>query len=198
MENKGTADFFLERRILPIGKITLESIAQMTVAVAKLNMQSAEGITLLIDSPGGSLESSMHFYDFVKCCRTPFTAVVMEACHSAAINILVACGKRLSLPHAKFLLHATRVTQEFSEDEYSAEVIKNTAHRLKTVHGWSVALQAKETRLKEEKIQELMHQGHRHKKLLTPEEMKKLGYIHEIVPSFPIFRESPEAHGSST
>ncbi|KKK96567.1 hypothetical protein LCGC14_2661490, partial [marine sediment metagenome] len=61
-------------------------------------------IYLLINSPGGSIETGLVLYDLIRMSKAPVITVGM-GCASMATLILAAGSERLIFPHSKLALH---------------------------------------------------------------------------------------------
>ncbi|QTE29450.1 ClpP family protease [Pengzhenrongella sicca] len=107
-----TADIFsrlLSERIIFLGTEIDDDVANVTIAQL-LHLQSAnpdDGISLYINSPGGSLTALMAIYDTMQFVRPEISTFCMGQAASAAAVLLAAGapGKRFALEHARVLLH---------------------------------------------------------------------------------------------
>src|SRR5437868_3653060 len=65
------------------------------------------GITVVINSPGGSADGGFGIYDVMKFVSCPVTVLCAGLCASAAVLIFLggAKGRRYMLPNSRFLLH---------------------------------------------------------------------------------------------
>lgn len=63
-------------------------------------------IQLYIDSPGGSVYSTLGLYDLIRHCQTPVHSTVLGLAASGAAVILVAGHKRFALPNSSILIHS--------------------------------------------------------------------------------------------
>lgn len=101
-----TANF--DKRILHIrGEITQDSAFDFAVALQHLNSVSeTEPITVLINSPGGSIDAGLLMYDAIQTSPAPVRLVVLGAAYSMAA-VLSASGLhgRYILPNSKLMLH---------------------------------------------------------------------------------------------
>jgi len=71
-----------------------------------LDSISHEPITLVVDSPGGSVSAGLNLYDMMKLVKSPVITVGRN-CYSMAAIILAAGtkGRRYVFPHASVMLH---------------------------------------------------------------------------------------------
>ena len=64
-------------------------------------------ITLIVDSPGGSVDMGMIVYDAIKLSAAPVRTIGVS-CASMATLLLAAGAERLAFPHSRFMLHLPR------------------------------------------------------------------------------------------
>ena len=97
-----------DRRILTIrGDITQDSAFEFALALQHLNSVSeTEPVTVLINSPGGSIDAGLLMYDAIQSSPAPVRLVVLGAAYSMAA-VLFAGGLhgRYILPNSKLMLH---------------------------------------------------------------------------------------------
>jgi ATP-dependent Clp protease, protease subunit len=107
--NMGIGDLLLENRIIFLDGVINDSVANVIV-MKLLYLQSesrSQDIHLYVNSPGGSVTSTMAIYDtmqFIECDVATY-CVGLAASGGA---ILVAGGskeKRFALPHSKLMIH---------------------------------------------------------------------------------------------
>lgn len=74
-----------------------------------LSLQSLDrkkgGITIFINSQGGSVYSGLGLYDLISSCVNKVTGVAIGCCMSAAVTVLMACDVRLAAPECRFMVH---------------------------------------------------------------------------------------------
>ena len=68
---------------------------------------SKREVTVILNSPGGSVTSGMAMFDTIRAIASPVTTICIgQAASMGAILMLAAAkGKRLSLPNSRFLIH---------------------------------------------------------------------------------------------
>lgn len=88
----------------PIDKDTAYKINRMLVL---LDEENQNPIKLFINSPGGEVNSGFFIFDCIKFIRSPVYIIGAGLVASAAALIYLAVDKeyRISLPHARFMLH---------------------------------------------------------------------------------------------
>ena len=97
-----------DKRIVNIhGEINQASAFEFALSLKHLNSVSeTEPITVLINSPGGSIDAGLLMYDAIQTSPAPVRLVVLGAAYSMAA-VVFASGKagRYILPNSKLMLH---------------------------------------------------------------------------------------------
>jgi len=135
----------LEDRIIflagPISDAMANSvIAQMLYLASK---DPKQDIKLYINSPGGSLYSTLAIYDTMQYVECPVSTVCVGGAASGAAVLLAAGtkGKRFALPNAEILLHQVAVTGGVAGPATEVEIatkqiikLKNKVNKILTKH----------------------------------------------------------------
>ena len=85
------------------GHITPET-AESFIKNIYLLSQTRDEITIIINTPGGDVESGLAIYDAIKNCNCYVTGIIHKAESMGAV-ITQACDKRLMMPNASFMYH---------------------------------------------------------------------------------------------
>jgi ATP-dependent Clp protease protease subunit len=95
------------RTILLFGEIDMETAQQITGQLLVLSAESDEPIKLIINSPGGHVESGDTIYDMIRFVKPAVKVIGTGWVASAGALIYAATEKenRFSLPNTRFLLH---------------------------------------------------------------------------------------------
>lgn len=95
------------RTVLLFGEIDMEKAQRITGQLLVLAAESDEPIKLIINSPGGHVESGDTIYDMIRFIRAPVKVIGTGWVASAGALIYAAAEKenRYSLPNTRFLLH---------------------------------------------------------------------------------------------
>ena len=115
--NYGTGDILLDNRIIFFGcsgsnvyepvitDVTANMVIQQMLYLQNENKQTE--ISFYINSPGGSVSSTLAIYDTMQFLECPLATFCMGVAASGAAFLLAAGtkGKRYSLPHAKVMIH---------------------------------------------------------------------------------------------
>ncbi len=98
---------FKSRFVLVFGEIDDKMAARTVRRLLALAQDSDAGITMLISSPGGHVESGDAIHDVMRFVRAPVTTVGTGWVASAGAHIFLAPPKerRLCLPNTRFMIH---------------------------------------------------------------------------------------------
>jgi ATP-dependent Clp protease, protease subunit len=112
-EKKSSVENLLEEKLLEKREIYLwgvvddESAEKIVKRILYLNIINSEPITLLINSPGGSISSGLAIYDAMQASKAPVSTVCMGQAASMGAVLLTSGikGKRLIWPNARVMIH---------------------------------------------------------------------------------------------
>ncbi len=95
------------RTILLFGEINMDLARAICGQLLVLSAESEEPIKLIINSPGGHVESGDTIFDMIRFVQAPVKVIGTGWVASAAALIYAAADKenRYSLPNTRFLLH---------------------------------------------------------------------------------------------
>ena len=95
------------RTILLFGEINMETAQRITGQLLVLDADSDDPIKLIINSPGGHVESGDTIYDMIQFVNSPVKVIGTGWVASAGALIYAAAEKenRYSLPNTRYLLH---------------------------------------------------------------------------------------------
>jgi ATP-dependent Clp protease protease subunit len=173
---RGLEDRLLRSRTLTLFEpITPRSSKRLVTGLLVLEAEGPkEPITVLVNSPGGSVDDGFAIYDAMRFVRSPVRVLCVGLAASAANIVLLGApkGSRFSLPNTRILLHqpSTGASGAASDIAITAREILKTRTRLN-------ALLAEETGQKLEKIEEDTNRDF----WLSAEEARKYGLIDRVV-----------------
>ncbi len=100
-------NLFKSRTILVFGQIDEKVARSVTAQLFALANDSDEPIKMVINSPGGHVESADTIFDVIRFVKPPVRMIGTGWVASAGALIYVAAKKenRFSLPHTRFMLH---------------------------------------------------------------------------------------------
>ena len=98
---------FASRTVLVFGEINMSLAESVTAQLLALAAQSRDAIRIVINSPGGHVESGDTIHDVVRFLDAEVRVVATGWCASAGALIFAAARRenRLALPNTRFLLH---------------------------------------------------------------------------------------------
>ena len=127
-------DLLLENRIIFLEGVINDAVANLTV-MKFLFLQyenRTQGISFYINSPGGSVTSTLAIYDTMQFIDCPVATYCIGMAASGAAVLLAggAKGRRFCLPHSKVMIHQPygQVGGQVSDIEIQAEEILKSRH----------------------------------------------------------------------
>lgn len=165
-----------ERKIFIEGEINAGIACEFVKEVLLLNGEDVQRpIDVLINSPGGEINSGLLMYDVIQASRAPIRMFCMGKAYSMAA-ILFACGNhgRYILPHGELMLHEPLLGNCVGGNSSSMRSISNSL--LETKKKMNRIL-ARHTGRSEEEIERATGFDH----YFSPEESVMFGLCDEIV-----------------
>ncbi len=142
-----TLDDEIERRLLMARRLffsTAVDSESATDAIRKLWFMELEApgkpIQLVINSPGGSVDSGFAIWDTVKMLSSPVTTLVtgVAASMGSILSLCAAPGKRLATPNARIMIHQPSIhgdlTGQATDLEIHAREILRTRDKLVNIY----------------------------------------------------------------
>ncbi len=164
------------RTILLFGEIDMEVAQRITGQLLVLASDSDEPIKLIINSPGGHVESGDTIYDMIRFVQAPVKVIGTGWVASAGALIYAAAEKenRYSLPNTRFLLHQPMggARGQATDIAIEAEEILKMRRRLNEVF-------ARQTGQSVEKVEEDTDRNF----WMSASEAKEYGLVSEIIES---------------
>ncbi len=128
---------FKSRQIQLFGKVDDKLAERVIAQLLALEADDATTpITMLINSPGGSVTAGFAIYDVMRFVQPPIRVVCTGLCASIATVILIAADRkdRLALPNTRLLIHQPLVPMTVygpaSDLEITANELLKTRDRL--------------------------------------------------------------------
>jgi ATP-dependent Clp protease protease subunit len=170
------SDLLLENRIIFLEGVINDALANLVV-MKFLFLQyenRTQGISFYINSPGGSVSSTLAIYDTLQFIECPVATYCIGMAASGAAVLLAggAKGRRYSLPHSKIMIHQPygQVSGQISDIEIQAEEImrnKQVINEILARHtGQPIERVAKDTE---------------RDRYLTAQQAKEYGIVDEVV-----------------
>ena len=169
-------DLLLENRIIFLEGVINDGVANMAV-MKFLFLQyenRTQGISFYINSPGGSVSSTLAIYDTMQFIDCPVATYCIGMAASGAAVLLAggAKGRRFCLPHSKVMIHQPygQVGGQVSDIEIQAEEIVRSKHVINEIL-------AKHTGQPIERIAKDTERD----RYLTANQAKEYGLVDEVV-----------------
>lgn len=98
---------YKSRTVLIFGEIDMRLAERTTAQLTALAAESDKPIRIIINSPGGHVESGDTIHDMIRFCGAPVKVIGTGWVASAGAHIFLGAAKenRLCLPNTRFLLH---------------------------------------------------------------------------------------------
>ena len=98
---------FASRTVLVFGEVDSALARSVTAQLVALSTLGQEPIRVIVNSPGGHVESGDTIHDAIRCISAPVTMIGTGWVASAGALIFSAAPKerRFALPNTRFLLH---------------------------------------------------------------------------------------------
>ncbi len=180
-------DLLLENRIIFIqGEINDGNANELVMKMLYLQSENRrKDINFYINSPGGSVSSTLAIYDTMQILSCPVTTFCVGLAASGGAVLLAggSAGKRFILPHAKVMIHQPygQVGGQVSDIEIQADEILKTRDVLNRVL-------SEHTGQKIKKIAEDTDRDF----YMSAEDAKKYGIVDEIITKSPVDAEEDE------
>ena len=165
-----------QRKVFIEGEITEETACEFVKKIMILNGEdSSAPIDILINSPGGEINSGMLMYDVIQASKAPIRMFCLGKAYSMAA-VLFACGNhgRYMLPHGELMIHepllGSHVCGNSSSIKSISDILLNTKRKLNQIL-------AKHTGKSEEEVEKATGFDH----YFSPEESVSFGLADEIV-----------------
>ena len=165
-----------QRKVFVEGEINAETACEFVKKIMLLNAEdSNKPIDVLINSPGGCINSGMLMYDVIQASKAPIRTYCIGRAYSMGA-ILLACGNhgRFVLPHGEVMIHepllGNRVGGNSSSIKSISESLLDTKRKMNQIL-------AKHTGQSEQAVEEATSFDH----YFDPEESLKFGLVDEIV-----------------
>lgn len=165
-----------DRKVFIEGEINHEKACEFVKEIMLLCREdSSKSIDVLINSPGGEINSGLLMYDCIQSCKVPIRMYCMGTAYSMAA-VLFACGNhgRYILPHGELMLHEPLLGSRVGGN---ASSIRSISDSLMETRRKMNQLLAKHTRKTEKEIEEATGYDH----YFNAEESVAFGLADEVV-----------------
>lgn len=165
-----------ERKVFIEGEINADKACEFVKQIILLNAEDPQQpIDVLINSPGGEINSGMLMYDVIQASKTPIRMYCIGKAYSMGA-VLFACGNhgRYMLPHGELMIHEPLLGSRVGGNSSSIKSISDSL--LETKRKMNRIL-AKHTGKSEEEVEEATGFDH----YFSPEESIAFGLCDQIV-----------------
>jgi ATP-dependent Clp protease protease subunit len=125
---------FNSRTVLVFGEIDMRLAERVTAQLMALSAENKKDIRMIINSPGGHVESGDTIHDMIRFCGSKVKMIGTGWVASAGATIFLGAQKenRLCLPNTRFLLHQPLggVRGQASDIQIEAEEIVKMRERV--------------------------------------------------------------------
>lgn len=164
------------RKIFIEGEIDAAAACEFVRKVMLLNSEDPQKpIDVLINSPGGEINSGMLMYDVIQASKAPIRMFCIGRAYSMGA-VLFACGNhgRYILPHGELMIHEPLLGNRVSGNSSSIKSISDSLLESKKKMN---QILAKHTGKTEEEVEKATGFDH----YFSPEESVEFGLCDEIV-----------------
>ena len=165
-----------QKKVFIEGEISSESACEFIKKILILNEEDTDKpIDVLINSPGGEINSGMAIYDVIQASKAPIRMFCIGRAYSMGA-VLFSSGNhgRYMLPHSELMLHepllGNRVSGNSSSIQSISESLLETKRRMNQIL-------ARHTGKSEEEVEKATSYDHYY----SPEESREFGLCDEIV-----------------
>lgn len=165
-----------QRKVFIEGEITSESACEFVKKILILNEEDTDKpIDILINSPGGEINSGMVIYDVIQASKAPIRMFCVGRAYSMGA-VLFASGNhgRYMLPHSELMLHEPLLGNRVGGNSSSIQSISESLLEMKRKMN---QILAKHTGKSEEEVERATSYDHYY----SPEESKEFGLCDQVV-----------------
>ena len=129
---------FKSRNVLVFGEVNMRMAERVTAQLLALSEENDKDIKVIINSPGGHVESGDTIHDMIRFCGPKVKVIGTGWVASAGASIFVGAEKknRFCLPNTRFLLHQPTggVRGQASDIAIEAEEIVKMRERMNRIY----------------------------------------------------------------
>jgi ATP-dependent protease ClpP protease subunit len=180
-------EILMYRRIFPIeGDITAKMLDEHRKNILIMATYGPkERIYFPIHTPGGDIRAMLHFNDFLNGLSILRTGIACGKCYSAGLGLLAECDIKLTLPHSDFYFHSLEAGNKILSLENEEKQKEATGGISRNGHENYIDVLSRGFDMTEDRVVELMTDGHRNNTKIFAPQAKELGIVTEIVAKFP-------------
>ena len=181
-EMKAPGSYLRENGILMlVNKFDQENIMPLVASIYEYNLMpeevQPEQLTLIINSPGGSVHSAFHLIDAMMMSEIPVVTIGKGLVASCGVLTIMAGDRRLLTHNTSVMSHQYSWGSKGKEHELHAIVKEFDMASSRMIEHYKKCTKKSESYIRK-------HLLHPTDEWLTPEECKKHGLIDEIVETY--------------
>ena len=125
--------YWLDDEITAMDNSFIRRLIDWNQEDAGIPVEERTPVYLMIDTPGGALETTFALIDAIQASETPVIGVVTGIAYSGGFFVLLSCNQRLGMKHSSYMMH--RGSGEMSApDQRAAEMfMKQWSSQVKTL-----------------------------------------------------------------
>lgn len=124
--------YWLDDEITPMDNAFIRRLIDWNQEDVGLLKEERTPVYLMIDTPGGSLDTMFALIDAIMTSETPVVGVVTGTAYSAGILVLLACDTRLGMKHSSYMMHRGSGTIDAPDQKAAEMAMKQWSDQVKT------------------------------------------------------------------
>lgn len=124
--------YWLDDEITPMDNAFIRRLIDWNQEDAGLSKEERNPVYLVIDTPGGSLDTMFALIDAIMASETPVIGVVTGTAYSAGALVLLACDQRLGLKHSSYMMHRGSGMIDAPDQKAAEMAMKQWSEQVKT------------------------------------------------------------------
>lgn len=130
--------YWLDDEITPMDNAFIRRLIDWNQEDVGLPKEERTPVYLMIDTPGGCLDTMFALIDAIMASETPVIGVVTGTAYSAGILVLLACDTRLGMKHSSYMMHRGSGTIDAPDQKAAEMAMKQWSDQVKTFTGYVV------------------------------------------------------------
>lgn len=124
--------YWLDDEITPMDNAFIRRLIDWNQEDVGLLKEERTPVYLMIDTPGGCLDTMFALIDAIMASETPVIGVVTGTAYSAGILVLLACDTRLGMKHSSYMMHRGSGTIDAPDQKAAEMAMKQWSDQVKT------------------------------------------------------------------
>jgi len=124
--------YVAKRHLVLMGEIDEQSVKQVCINLTMLELNGTGPITLLLNTPGGSVYDGLALYDTIKACDNEVSIIAAGHIMSMGMVILQAADRRILTPNCRIMMHHGGTGYDGNSADFEAAAADTKALRLRT------------------------------------------------------------------